>query len=100
MKKYNNEEIKTLKKGDIIHYKSFNRNIEDHQQPDVFFDAIMEFVEFSESNTDVIALCNLLVLNYCDVNWESSQVNFYIDLKEDEELYYIGPGEKFPEYFI
>jgi len=98
MKRIYQKEILNLKKGDILHYISYN----DSYHKTIFFDAFIQFKEIKRSGIGTIAICKILVLNSCEGEWGTENCNFYTDINpgEDVVVYYIGPGEKFPEYFI
>jgi hypothetical protein len=97
MKRIYTDEIKFLKKGTVLRYTSYDYN-EDNKQ--IFFDAIIEFNIIDTKYDDSCVICNLLHLKESQVQWSSRYVNFYLDLEDDEEVYYMGPKEDYPEYFV
>jgi DNA-directed RNA polymerase delta subunit len=70
------------------------------QDKSIFFDAILEFKEIMKYGFEDMIKCKLLTLNYSEINWDSNVVNFYTNLGLDEKVFYIGPKEKFPEYYV
>jgi hypothetical protein len=93
MKRIYTDEINFLKKGTVLHYINYDSE-------EIFFDAIVEFDRIENTTGGKVAVCNLLYLKETQLDWGSNYVNFYPGLEDNEEVYYMGPKEDYPEYFV
>jgi hypothetical protein len=96
MKRIYTDEINFLKKGTVLHYINYDSK----DSKEIFFDAIVEFDRIENTTGGEVVVCNLLHLKESQVQWGSNYVNFYPGLEDDEEVYYMGPKEDYPEYFV
>jgi hypothetical protein len=95
MKKIGSTELEILTKGDLIQYKTYMK-----ENDDLYFDAVLEFDHIKKGTIEDLVCTELVDLIYCKNGWESKRVNFFLELSLTDEVFYIGPKEKFPEYCI